>query len=108
MCVHTPVPNIEQLVIKEFEDAPIMIEVAYCESRFRMFNKEGEVLRGEVNPLDVGIFQVNEFYHLESSKNLDIDIHTIKGNLQYARYLYDKNSLKDWAASRPCWEPRMI
>lgn len=83
----------------------MMVNVARCESTFREFGKDGEVLRGKVNPLDRGIFQINETYHLRDSAKMGIDIYTIEGNIAYARYLYDTQGTKPWNWSRGCWSP---
>lgn len=82
---------------------PIMIEIARCESNFRQFNEDGSVLRGRVNPKDVGIFQINEYYHLENSKHLGFNIYTTEGNIGYALHLYRKNGTRDWKWSQSCW-----
>ena len=108
--VATTTPNIllpvdiKAEIEKEFGVDSIMVKIASCESHFRQFDKNGEVLRGEQNPLDRGIFQINEYYHLENSKQLGYDIYTIKGNIGYARYLYDKNGTRDWGWSKFCWK----
>lgn len=86
-----------------FKDAPIMERVAFCESTHTQFISEGVVHRGVVNSKDVGIFQINEKYHLRDSKNMGIDIYTIEGNMKYAKYLYEEQGLQPWSASRPCW-----
>jgi hypothetical protein len=91
------------LVKKEFQDIPILIKIAKCESQNRQFDKNGEVLRGVQNPLDRGLFQINEYYHLEASKRLGMDIYTLKGNMDYARYLYEQSGTSSWEASEYCW-----
>lgn len=80
-----------------------MERVAYCESTLRQYNTNGEVLKGKQVPADTGVFQVNTKYHLETAKKMGIDIFTLEGNVAYAKYLYDKNGLRDWFASKPCW-----
>jgi hypothetical protein len=100
--------GLQDLVRKEFADAPIMIEIARCESRFRQFEEDGSVFRGKINPKDVGLFQVNEHYHLEASRKLGIDIHTAAGNIAYARILYKANGTRDWNWSKSCWNPGSV
>ena len=95
--------NVEAYVRNYFSDIPIMAEIAKCESHFRHFNTAGTVLRGEVNSQDVGVMQINERYHLDHSLNLDLDIHTLEGNVRYARALYEKKGTRPWVHSRPCW-----
>jgi len=98
----------EDLVREEFSDIPIMVEIARCESQFTQFNKDGSILRGRINPADVGAFQVNERYHLNESKKLGIDIYTVSGNLKYARHLYASQGVGPWSASSPCWGKRIV
>lgn len=95
--------DIEAHVRDYFSDIPILVEVARCESHFTQFSKSGKVLRGVQNPYDVGVMQINEKYHLETSKKLGLDIYTLEGNLAYGRHLYSKNGARDWLASSPCW-----
>lgn len=93
----------EEVVTKYFSDLPIMVDIARCESRFRQVDKNGKVLRGEVNANDVGVMQINEMYHLEKSKKLGMDIYTLEGNMEYGRYLYEKEGARPWLASSKCW-----
>lgn len=59
--------NLGAEVRKFVSDRPLMVEISRCESQFRQYEKDGSVLRGRVNNMDVGIFQINEYYHLERS-----------------------------------------
>jgi len=93
----------EQKVRAYFADIPMLAEVARCESEFRQFNKDGSVLRGMAVASDLGVMQINEHYHGDTAKKLGYDIYTLEGNMAYAKYLYTKNGLSDWDASKPCW-----
>lgn len=95
--------NFDQKVQNFASDKPLMIEIAYCESQFRQYNKDGSVLRGRVNNLDVGLFQINEYYHLERSKKLGYDIYSPEGNMAYARVLFNEEGPTPWSSSSPCW-----
>ncbi len=95
--------SIREAVIAEFGTSSPMVDVARCESTFRQFNSDGDILRGIVNSKDVGVFQINEKFHLEKSKEMGYDIYSIDGNIQYARYLYDHQGLKPWKWSKDCW-----
>lgn len=90
--------------VKEyFKNDPILVDIARCESTFLQFDKDGNVIRGNVNRLDVGIMQINEKYHLERSKKLGFDIYTVDGNLGYAKYMYEEQGAAPWKASQKCW-----
>jgi hypothetical protein len=93
----------EEFVKKYFSDVPVLIEVARCESHFRQ-HEDGEVLTGVVNEFDKGVMQINEMYHLEQAKKMGLDIHTLEGNLSYARYLFEREGLRPWNSSSPCWK----
>ena len=80
-----------------------MVEIARCESRFRQYDKSGNVLRGEENRLDRGVMQINEYYHIKNSKKLGYDVLTLEGNTSYARALFEKYGVRPWKSSTPCW-----
>jgi hypothetical protein len=85
------------------ENAKIMKRVAFCESSLNHYDQNGKVLRGKVDSRDSGLYQINEFYHLEKSKELGLDIYTPEGNIKYAKYLLDTQGLNPWNASKKCW-----
>ena len=93
----------EQYVREYFKDIPIMIEVAKCESHFRQLNSDGDIKRGQKNPADVGVMQINEHYHLDESAKKDYNIYTLEGNTAYARKLYNEKGTDPWKSSRSCW-----
>jgi|SRR3989344_375050 len=93
----------EEKVEQYFVDIPIMIEIARCESRYKHFNKDGGVNRGVLTPADVGVMQINEKYHLRDARKLGYDIHSLEGNMAYARYLYEREGARPWLSSSYCW-----
>ncbi len=95
---------LEKYIREHFADTPILIEIAKCESTITHFKESGEVIRGNKNKADVGVMQINEKYHLETSEKLGYDIHSVEGNVAYAKYLYKKFGSKPWKASSPCWK----
>lgn len=86
-----------------FADTPILADIAWCESRMRHLDKDGTILRGMVDSDDIGVMQINTRYHLEDSLELGLDVYSLKGNLEYARHIYEKQGTKPWLASSPCW-----
>jgi hypothetical protein len=93
----------KEIVEEYFSDAPVMKDVAYCESRFRQYDQYGNVLRGEVNRADVGVMQINERYHLSTALRLGYDIYSLEGNIAYAMYLYKTQGTNPWVHSSNCW-----
>ena len=100
--------ELENYLEKHFADTPILIEIARCESQLTHFREDGRVLRGRVDSADVGVMQINERYHLENAKKRGLDIHTVEGNVAYAKYLYENYGSKPWKASSPCWGSKVI
>lgn len=97
------VQSVRSSVEEYFADLPIMVAISQCESHYRQFNNDGSVYRGKQNTKDVGVMQINEYYHLDTSEKLGFDIYTIEGNMAYARYLYEREGTAPWASSQPCW-----
>jgi hypothetical protein len=80
-----------------------MQRIAKCESGARQYAQDGSVLRGYPNPDDIGYFQINKKAHLEESKRLKMDIYSLKGNIEFAMYLYKNQGLEPWKYSKQCW-----
>lgn len=97
------ISNTEAQVKAYFTDTPILAEIAFCESRYRQFGTNGEVLRGVENAQDVGVMQINEKYHLDTAQKLGLNLYTLEGNMAYGRYLYDTQGTKPWNYSSACW-----
>ncbi len=98
------VKTTEEIIAEQFADAPILKKIASCESQTRQFDQTGAVLRGRVNSQDVGLMQINEKYHLSTSKKLGLDIYSLEGNINYAKYLYKTQGVKPWVHSSSCWD----
>ncbi len=101
--VQAPQKTVGEIVKDYFKDDPIMAKVAWCESRNRQWNKDGSIFRGKVNPSDVGVMQINTYYHEKKAKEMGIDLMTLEGNLKYGKYLYEKEGTTPWNSSSPCW-----
>ncbi len=95
--------SVEEQVTAYFSDVPVMIDVARCESRFRHTLKDGSVIRGEANSADIGVMQINEFYHRAEAKKLGLNIDILADNMVYARKLFEKEGTTPWLSSSKCW-----
>jgi len=105
----SPVENpvtLEDYVRAYFIETPILAKIASCESSFRQYGEDGKVLRGNANKSDLGLLQVNEYYHGEKAEDLGFDLTSVDGNLAYAKYLYDKEGTRPWSASAKCWSAK--
>ncbi len=99
-----PIEDRREYVQAFFEHQPVLARIAFCESTFKHNDTNGSVLRGKVDSKDVGIMQINERYHGKQAKDLGYDIYTLRGNMAYARYLFEKQGVKPWNASSACWD----
>ena len=95
--------ELEKKVKAYFKDDPILVDIARCESQFRQLDTNGNILRGKVNKGDLGIMQINEYYHADKAAELGFDLKTVDGNLAYAKYLYNKEGVQPWISSSKCW-----
>ena len=95
--------NIRSYVRAAYADEPLLVDIARCESAFRQYGTDGQVLRGKANHEDVGVMQINEKYHADQAKKLGYDIYTVEGNVAFAKYLYAKYSTDPWSSSEVCW-----
>ncbi len=84
-------------------DTDNALRIARCESHFRQYDDLGEPLRGVQNKADIGVFQINERYHLDQSQALGLNIYQTHGNIEYAMQLIKKETNKHWKWSKPCW-----
>lgn len=95
--------NVEYEVRNFFKDRSILIRIAWCESRFKHYDSNGGLLRGHRNKNDVGVMQINEFYHADNALHMGYDLYTPQGNLGYAKWLFERHGTEPWFYSRGCW-----
>lgn len=67
------------------------------------FNADGSVVHGDINPHDIGKYQINEDYNGELARSLGYDIYTERGNTLMALYLYKTRGTQPWNWSKNCW-----
>ncbi len=100
--------TLEAYVRAYFKNTPELAEIAKCESNFRQYDDKGAILKGTVDKDDIGIMQINKYYNGDNAEKLGYDIYTIKGNLAYAKVLYDKFGTDPWQSSQKCWESKVV
>ena len=97
----------EKEVIKEvgikFEDIPMLVKICKAESGGKQFKVNGDVVRGVVNPSDIGYCQINEYINNDEARRLGYDIYTEQGNKDYAVYLFLTRGTEPWNSSRNIW-----
>lgn len=100
----TTVSGIKSLIKAEFGANYVRYEgIAGCESGLRQFNKDGTVLRGVVNPHDIGVFQINSVIWGPTAEKLRLDIYTTEGNIEMAKYISQVQP-NAWYLSEGCWD----
>lgn len=92
--------GIEAKVREQFADAPVMIDVAKCESGFRQFGPDGTPLYDPSHTY-IGVFQISEAIHTPRAQQLGHDLTTVDGNLSYARSLYNAQGTGPWKGCLP-------
>jgi hypothetical protein len=81
---------------------PVLREIARCESGFRQFDANGNPLKNPGSSA-TGVFQIMYSLHHKAAKKRGWDIRTTKGNLAYAKHLYNTEGTAPWNASKHCW-----
>lgn len=96
--------SVEEKVREYFQDIPVMIDIARCESKFRQFTDAGNVLYGGAGGGMVGVYQFYEQIHSGTAKSLGFDLSTLDGNVGYARHLYNEEGTTPWNSAIDCWK----
>ena len=81
-------------IVNKFPEAPVMVEVARCESKLNP--------KADRRGIDGGLLQINQV-HLPELARLGLDRYELYDNLAYSRILYDQSGLTPWNMSRYCW-----
>jgi len=103
-----------ELIEEVFGDLPDstvqeMKRIAYAESRGNHWKagSANQVLQGNINPRDLGLFQVNDSLHGKTCQEAGLDLMEPEGNARCARLLYDrKKGTQDWYLSAWSWRDR--
>ncbi|MES2060223.1 MAG: hypothetical protein V4438_04300 [Patescibacteria group bacterium] len=107
----TPTPlSIPELISKlaleanlSQRDVAVFKKIASCESGMRQFDENGKLLRGLVDDRDIGIMQINTFYHGARAKELGLSLYNSEDNIRFGVMLYKDGPEKFWSASEHCW-----
>lgn len=70
----------------------------------RHWDRKGDVLRGRVDPDDVGQCQINMRVWGAKARELGYDLLSYNGNVAMANWIYSKYGTGPWEASRPMWD----
>ena len=86
-----------------FPDAPHMVYVANCESTGLIHHENGRLIRGRVDGLDEGVFQVRMPVHRAEMRRMGLNPNNLDHYFGYVRHLYDTFGLRPWKSSQRCW-----
>jgi hypothetical protein len=82
---------------------PMLTKICNAESGGKQFNKDGSVLRGRVNPSDIGFCQLNEPIWNDKARKMGLDIYTEQGNKDMALYIFSNYGTDPWNSSKVMW-----
>lgn len=77
-------------------DAWDMIDTIKLESEFIHFNRNGSVLRGNENPNDIGLHQINTVESVDEIREAGCNVEDIDCQFEVALLIYRKYGLKRW------------
>lgn len=98
------VPEVVQEEVEGFfADAPVLADIAKCESTYRHFDNNGQPLKNSHGSSAIGVMQIMASYHEEPAKAMGYNINSLQGNLEYAKYLFEQKGTQPWASSKKCW-----
>lgn len=108
MPVIIPTDNIEPVKIEKIVLPSQLKIICSCESTGGPYNepiqfKDGKVLLGIINPIDIGQCQINQTYWGVKAKELKYDIFTEEGNKMMAIWIYNNYGTWPWKWSKKCW-----
>lgn len=69
----------------------------------RHWDSNGKVLRGIVNPHDIGQCQINEDVWGEKARAMGLDIYSFNGNRKMANWIYESYGNSPWYLSKAMW-----
>lgn len=88
-----------------------LVRICACESRGNPdatpthYESDGvTVLTGRINPKDIGICQINLYWHEKQATDMELDLFVENDNIKYANWLFEKDGLTPWRWSKPCWK----
>ena len=110
---YTPEAHITAMATKYGQNEFLAKEIMRCEglayaisrgippSEARHYNYTAS---GTLWSIDVGRWQINDYYHAAAAKKLGLDIYDDYDNIEYGFYLLKTQGTAPWSASRYCWD----
>ena len=78
-------------------------EIMRCESElYGTAMNQNKRADGSVWSVDVGHWQINDYYHQETALAMGLDIYEELDNIKYGFWLYSQEGATPWSASNHC------
>lgn len=96
---------ITSLAKKYKQDEKLARKIISCEGQAykQIGNNKNIDKDGKVWSVDVGLWQINNYYHEANAIKMGLDIYDDYGNLEYGFILLSTQGVKPWKASQRCW-----
>lgn len=96
--------EISRLSIKYRVDSDTARAVIQCESQMNgSAINENKDENGITWSKDIGLFQINNYFHEKTMNDMGLNINNQWDNLEYGFILISKQGLSAWKASKSCW-----
>lgn len=56
---------------------------------------------------DIGVFQINDYFHEKRTQELELNIYNVDDNLRYGMILLFEQGVTPWRASASCWKSKL-
>lgn len=94
----------KEVHVKDVRDFPPALQViCKAESGGKHLKADGHIVRGHINPSDLGICQINEPIWNDRARDLGYDIFSEQGNKDMALWLFDHYGTEPWNSSKAGW-----
>lgn|SRR3990167_832417 len=98
------IEEIEGILDRKKGELPVKLpkelyRIAWCESG--LIHERNDIITTS-RTKDYGLMQINRGW-IDDAQSMGLDIFEKRDNILFATYLYEKNKLNDWRASRSCW-----
>lgn len=91
---------VHRLALKYNQDETLINRLIECESGGKQSARNYNTVVG----VDVGVFQINTFFHQSRAESLGYNIYTLEGNLAYGFVLLKEQGTTPWNWSKFCWQ----
>ena len=100
-------PTPQELVSNYAEEYGVDLKLANaiisCESRYN----ENAIGTLAVVGEDVGLWQINSYFHKQTALSMGLDIYKVEDNIKYGFYLLSTEGVRHWYPSKLCWSAKL-